>query len=136
MDTVTYDLVPFVGSVSKKHPNANLITGFNEWGVLNGMICARVITNLIAQKEDRFSDVFSTHRPYCAKNIGSLIPNMAVATGALVKGLFQGKKRCAHIGCGLRYNAAEDVYECPCHGSRYDTDGNLLDGPSTKCIIV
>ncbi|MCL2848264.1 MAG: FAD-dependent oxidoreductase [Firmicutes bacterium] len=136
MDSVTYDKVPFAGSLSEKHSNAFVITGFNEWGVLNAMICGRIVANAIANKEDEFWEVYSTYRPYCSKNFGSFLPHALIATGALVKGLFQCKKRCGHIGCGLRFNYIENVYECPCHGSRYDTDGNLLDGPSVKCIKV
>jgi len=136
MDSVTYDKVPFAGSLSKKHPNTYVLTGFNEWGVLNAMICGRIVANAIAHKEDEFWQVFSTYRPYCSKNFGSFLPHALIAAGALVKGLFQGKKKCGHIGCGLRYNHVENVYECPCHGSRYDKEGNLLDGPATKCIEV
>jgi len=136
MDTVTYDGVPFAGSVSKNHRDVYLITGFNEWGMLNGMICSRIIASAIDQKQDEFYKVFSTYRPYCAKNIDSLVPHLLIAVGSLVKGLFQGKKRCGHIGCGLRYNKIENVYECPCHGSRYDANGKLLDGPATKCVEI
>jgi len=136
MDSVTYDKTPFAGSLSKKHTNTYVITGFNEWGILNGMICTRIVANAIAGKEDEFYKVFSSHRPYCIKNVGSFIPHALLAAGALIRGLFQGKTKCGHIGCGLRFNEVENVYECPCHGSRYDTDGNLLDGPAVKCIQV
>jgi len=134
MDSVTYDKIPFVGSLSEKHTNTFVITGFNEWGILNAMICSRIAANAIIHKEDEYFKTFSSHRPYCRRNIGSFLPHALIATGALIKGLFQGKKRCGHIGCGLRFNSIENVYECPCHGSRYDIDGNLLDGPSTKCV--
>ena len=42
--------------------------------------------------------------------------------------------RCKHMGCALKYNIKEKVWECPCHGSRYDNDGNVLDGPSIKTL--
>jgi len=136
MDSITYDSIPFAGSLSEKHSNAYVITGFNEWGVLNAMICGRIVANAIAHKEDEFFKVFSTYRPYCAKNFGSFLPHALIAAGSLVRGLFQGKKRCGHIGCGLRFNRTENVYECPCHGSRYDMSGKLLDGPSVKGVVI
>jgi Rieske Fe-S protein len=40
--------------------------------------------------------------------------------------------RCTHLGCLLRYNAAERSWDCPCHGSRFDVDGNVLEGPATQ----
>jgi glycine/D-amino acid oxidase-like deaminating enzyme/nitrite reductase/ring-hydroxylating ferredoxin subunit len=39
--------------------------------------------------------------------------------------------RCTHIGCLLRFNSAERSWDCPCHGSRFDVDGAVLEGPAT-----
>jgi glycine/D-amino acid oxidase-like deaminating enzyme/nitrite reductase/ring-hydroxylating ferredoxin subunit len=38
--------------------------------------------------------------------------------------------RCTHLGCLLRFNAAERSWDCPCHGSRFDVDGGVLEGPA------
>jgi glycine/D-amino acid oxidase-like deaminating enzyme/Rieske Fe-S protein len=38
--------------------------------------------------------------------------------------------RCTHMGCILRFNAAETSWDCPCHGSRFDVDGAVLEGPA------
>jgi glycine/D-amino acid oxidase-like deaminating enzyme/nitrite reductase/ring-hydroxylating ferredoxin subunit len=40
--------------------------------------------------------------------------------------------RCTHLGCLLRFNAAEHSWDCPCHGSRFDVDGNVLEGPASR----
>jgi nitrite reductase/ring-hydroxylating ferredoxin subunit len=40
--------------------------------------------------------------------------------------------RCTHLGCLLRFNSAERSWDCPCHGSRFDVDGNVLEGPASK----
>ena len=40
--------------------------------------------------------------------------------------------RCTHMGCLLRFNAAEISWDCPCHGSRFDVDGNVLEGPAVR----
>lgn len=42
--------------------------------------------------------------------------------------------RCPHMGCELTWNPDERSWDCPCHGSRFDPDGHLLDGPAESCI--
>lgn len=40
--------------------------------------------------------------------------------------------RCPHMGCELLWNPDERSWDCPCHGSRFDYDGNLIDNPAQK----
>ncbi len=42
--------------------------------------------------------------------------------------------RCPHLGCELAWNPAEKSWDCPCHGSRYDYRGRLLDGPAQTSL--
>jgi glycine/D-amino acid oxidase-like deaminating enzyme/nitrite reductase/ring-hydroxylating ferredoxin subunit len=39
---------------------------------------------------------------------------------------------CTHMGCLVRWNGAERSWDCPCHGSRFDTSGRVLDGPASR----
>lgn len=40
------------------------------------------------------------------------------------------KPVCSHFGCELTFNSLEKTWDCPCHGSRFDIDGNSIETPS------
>ena len=70
--------------------------------------------------------------------------DVAPGEGAIVRdGLFQAavhrdehgelhalSARCTHLGCIVEWNSAERSWDCPCHGSRFGTDGRVLQGPA------
>ena len=42
--------------------------------------------------------------------------------------------RCTHLGCRQKWNVERKLFECPCHGSEFDSEGIVKRGPATRPI--
>lgn len=124
-DCMTLDSVPYIGQYAKGTPSVYVATGFNKWGITNAMVAAQVLSDLIQGKPNPYAEVFSPSR-------SMLRPQLAVNAFDTIAGLLTPTTpRCPHLGCALKYNAAEHSWDCPCHGSRFTHDGALIDNPAT-----
>jgi Rieske Fe-S protein len=43
---------------------------------------------------------------------------------------------CTHVGCLVHWNAFERCWDCGCHGSQFDIDGNPMTGPASKPLAT
>ncbi len=124
-DCMTLDGAPYIGRYARNTPNLYVATGFNKWGMTSAMAAAKLLTDLALGRDNPCEAVFSPSRTV-------LRPQLAVNGLASVLGLLTPTApRCPHMGCALKYNAAERSWDCPCHGSRFQEDGTLIDHPAT-----
>ena len=124
-DCMTLDGIPYIGQYAKSTPNVYVMTGFNKWGMTNAMAGAHILCDLVRGKNNPYADVFSPSRSI-------LHPQLAVNAFESTIGLLTPTTpRCPHLGCALKYNKAEHSWDCPCHGSRFREDGELINNPAT-----
>lgn len=124
-DCMTLDNIPYIGQYSKRTPDLFVATGFNKWGMTSSMAAAAILTDLVQEKKNKYAEVFSPSRSI-------LKPQLFVnAIETLTNFIYPTANRCPHLGCALKWNKAEHSWDCPCHGSRFDEDGTLVDNPAT-----
>lgn len=61
-DCMTIDGIPYIGRYSNETPNIYVATGFNKWGMTSSMVSAMIISDMILEKENDFSEIFSPRR--------------------------------------------------------------------------
>lgn len=133
-DCITPDLIPFVGKYSKSLPNVYVATGFNMWGMTNSMVSADIITGYITGREHPAAKLYSGQR-FDIKGMGKELTRHGMTSAkCLFEGMTakEGQPVCSHMGCKLNRNGDDNTWECACHGSRFDNEGNVLNGPAQK----
>ena len=124
-DCMTLDGVPYIGPYSRRTDGLYVATGFNKWGMTSSMAAASLLTDLLLGRNNPYMELFSPSRTV-------LRPQLAANSLESALGLLTPTTpRCPHMGCALKYNAAEHSWDCPCHGSRFSEDGALIDNPAT-----
>lgn len=125
-DCMSLDGMPYIGPYSKSTPNLFVATGFHKWGMTGSMVAANILTDLVLEKENIYAPLFSPSRSI-------LKPQLAINGLESALNLMRPTvPRCPHLGCALMWNKAERSWDCPCHGSRFSENGQLLDGPAQQ----
>ena len=138
-DCMTLDGLPYIGRFSRREPGWYVATGFGKWGMTTAMVSARILTALISGQDCPEADIFSPQRHFTVQAAKELAVNGAYTVKGLAKHLLPWGNvnivpNCPHMGCRLEWNPDEESYDCPCHGSRFDREGHLMDGPAqTDC---
>ncbi len=134
IDIITNDGLPYIGLIDN---NMFIATGYNTWGLANSVLAGKIIHDIILKNDNKYIHLFDPKRDSLWKNLGSINAINKSITG-FISGLIKSESRitCPHLGCKLIYNREENTYDCPCHGSRFDKNGNVIMAPANKSINV
>ena len=132
IDIMTNDGLPYIGIIKD---NIFLATGYNTWGLASGVLAGKIISDILLKKRNNYTDLFDPTRSNLEQIIGG-IANTYKSISGYVNGLFKSKNKitCPHLGCKLIYNEIENTYDCPCHGSRFNENGEVIVPPANRNI--
>ncbi|MDV8147651.1 FAD-dependent oxidoreductase [Arthrobacter sp. B10-11] len=161
-DAMPADGLPYVGRLSPDFRHVHVITGLRKWGLTNGTAAALVLRDTLCGTGNPWAALFDSTRavpapaatPAAAEDVTAPSPEPGVPIRSdLVRGSgsvvdVDGAKTavyvgpagnvsavsavCTHLGCTVEFNAADVTWDCPCHGSRFSTDGTVIQGPATR----
>ncbi|HSR89513.1 MAG TPA: FAD-dependent oxidoreductase [Candidatus Udaeobacter sp.] len=155
----TPDTLPLVGPHPKYGKNIIFLTGWAGNGTAQGVFAASMAVSIIQKKNNPYYHLFACDRKLSwpvENNSGNLSVLASVETGALAKEYLENKGKilevagqklaviktngkikafsalCPHLGCAVGWNDTENTWDCPCHGSRFESDGSLKNGPAKR----
>ena len=129
---MTNDSLPYIGKLRDK---MLIATGFNTWGLTNGILSGKILSDIILRKDNEYIDLFNPNRMNI-KQFTGVFNNIGKSVTGYVNGLIKSDEMhiCPHMYSPLVYNEIEETYDCPCHGSRFTKDGKVLNAPANKDI--
>lgn len=133
-DCMSPDDLPYIGAYAKSTPDMFVATGFSKWGMTNSRISAQIICDIITDRPNYYADIFSPERTILKsmKQVTEVVGEAGAQYAKKFVAPFQ--PTCSHLGCKLSWNEDENSWDCPCHGSRFDKNGKVLQGPAVHDI--
>ena len=133
-DIITNDNLPYVGKIKD---NLFIATGYNTWGLTNGILSGKIIRDILDNKDNPYIELFNPLRINLIKEVKT-ISNISKNIVGYMNGLIDHNNKyfCTHMYCPLIYNKTENTYDCPCHGSRFDINGEVIVSPANKNLKI
>lgn len=160
------DELPYIGLANRFSHHTYIATGYFADGLVYGTVAARIVSDLILEKENALSKIYSPSRftmastgflikenanvmaQYCKdlpKKTFTQFGQIKTGEGKVVEldqekwGVFKDEQQqlhivsavCPHMKCIVNWNNAEKTWDCPCHGSRFTIEGQVIEGPAT-----
>jgi glycine/D-amino acid oxidase-like deaminating enzyme len=138
-DYTTLDDIPYAGNLTSGTKNIYVASGFRKWGMTNATSSSLLIKDLILKGKSPWEEVYNPSRTNIAASAPAFIARNTDTAVTLISGKLAPAQQeasldttCSHMGCELKWNDAEKSWDCPCHGSRFDEEGKVIEGPAIK----
>jgi len=160
-DALPQDGLPYAGPLNPDSRHAFVITGLRKWGLTNGTAAALALADLLNGTPNAWAALFDSNRAprrptaQAAPRAGDSVSHTDSAARAADLAPGDGtvldadgtstacyrdeaghvhavSAVCTHLGCTVGFNRADRTWDCPCHGSRFDVDGKVIQGPATE----
>lgn len=137
--------LPYAGRLLPQDDRILAATGYAKWGFTNATAAALVIAKTVLGGVPDWARAYGTWSPSELRGLRSLLTmNLAVAEHMIEGHVARGPLRegevqapiCTHLAGRLRWNSAEETWDCPLHGSRFAPDGEVVCGPAVRALKV
>lgn len=102
-DVMTFDKMPMAGRYSRTSEGVYLVTGFNKWGMSNSMICGGLLTDLILNRPNPYTRIFSPQR-HIKGAFGDYMSNAFTNVKEIAKGYVSMTRKTVDdvpVNCGM-----------------------------------
>lgn len=129
--------LPFAGPALPGADRIWVMGGFAKWGMTNGPAAALALAGRLAGDPPAWADVLHPWRLRELRAAPRLVQDNAAVGFEMARGWIRPwapdrGRVCPHLGGVVRWNDAEESWDCPLHGSRFDRGGEVLDGPAVS----
>ncbi len=150
-DVMPDDGVPLIGRITPDSEHSYIATGFQKWGMTTGTAAAMILTDTILGKDNPWTEVYDPSRFKSVEplSVQEETSKLAPGQGTIIERgdervatyrdpygvLYTLNPSCRHMGCIVSWNDAEKTWDCPCHGSRYNARGEVIQSPAVYGLL-